>query len=85
MEAPYFAKDTSGLPPTFVLTAEYDPLRDEAEAYAVKLKESGVAVHFRRYDGMIHGFLQMSAMIKAARTAILEIADWLKQRHAEST
>lgn len=83
--SPYFAKDTTGLPPTFVLTAEYDPLRDEAEAYAVKLKESGVAVHFRRYDGMIHGFLQMSAMIKAARTAILEIADWLKQRHAEST
>lgn len=82
--SPFFAQNTSGLPPTFVLTAEYDPLRDEGEAYAVKLQESGVSVLLRRYDGMIHGFIQISAMIRAARTAILDISEWLRNRRLET-
>lgn len=77
--SPCFAKDVSGLPPTFLLTAEFDPLRDEGEDYAAKLTKAGVNVTLRRYDGMIHGFLQLSAMVSAATTAIEDIATWLKQ------
>jgi acetyl esterase len=60
----------AGLPPAVVVTAEFDPLRDEGEAYADALTAAGVPVVSRRYDGMIHGFMDMGAFSPAAKAAV---------------
>jgi acetyl esterase len=70
--APLQAKDLAGLPPAFVITAEYDPLRDEGEAYAKRLQQAGVRTTLRRYDGAIHGFFAMGLLAEVARTAVAD-------------
>jgi acetyl esterase len=64
--------DLTGLAPALVVTAEFDPLRDEGEAYAEKLRAAGVRVEQQRYDGMIHGFFDMGPISPAAQAAIEE-------------
>ena len=68
--SPIEAKDASGLPPAYILTAGFDPLRDEAIAYAAKLKQAGVSVNHVDYPTMIHGFLTMQTWIPLAAQAI---------------
>ncbi|SFT50194.1 acetyl esterase [Geodermatophilus amargosae] len=68
--SPLHHADLSGLPPAVVVTAEYDPLRDEGEAYGRALEAAGVQADVLRYDGMIHGFFDMGAFSPAAQTAI---------------
>lgn len=70
--------DLNGLPPAFVLTAEFDPLRDEGEALAGKLVEAGVSVALRRFDGQIHGFFHLGHIIPGGREAISEAASALR-------
>jgi acetyl esterase len=72
--SPLLADDLSGLAPAIVVTAGFDPLRDEGEAYADALRAAGVPTVLRRFESLFHGFLNAGGINRASRAAVLEIA-----------
>jgi acetyl esterase len=80
LASPLYARDLTGLAPAFLLTAEYDTLRDEGEAYARRLMEAGNTVQARRYPGTIHGFFTMPGALRIAREAMNDVARFLRFR-----
>lgn len=77
--SPLNAPSLAGLPPALVMTAGFDPLRDEGEAYARRLRESSVTVDYVCYGGMIHGFVMMGRAIDTANRAVTHAAASLRQ------
>jgi acetyl esterase len=67
------------LPPAFLLSCEYDVLRDEGERYAQRLADAGVTVEFLRYEGMIHGFFRLGALFDASRRAVDDVAGFISE------
>jgi acetyl esterase len=76
--SPVRASSLAGLPPAYVLTAGADPLRDEGDEYAQRLREAGVPVTYRHFPGQFHGFFTMGKLLQQANAAAGEIGVWLK-------
>jgi acetyl esterase len=72
------AEDLSHLPPAYIATAGFDPLRDEGEAYAQRLREAGVPVALRRHPGLVHTYANLTAICPSARQAMLEAVGALR-------
>ena len=77
---PALVEDLSGLPPAHIITAEYDPLRDEGEEYGRLLNQAGVAASYHCYEGLMHNFILQTAVVSAADRAVKDCADFLKHQ-----
>ncbi len=75
--SPLLARDLRGQPETLVITAEYDPLRDEGEAYAARLREAGVPVTLRRIPDALHGFFALPPSLEQVRQTYAALAAFL--------
>ncbi|MFB4165948.1 alpha/beta hydrolase [Alteribacillus sp. JSM 102045] len=82
--SPLEAENLEGLPPAMVITAQYDPLRDEGELYAEKLHESGTPVKTVRYNGVMHGFVSFFEIMKSGEMALNESALFLTKAADET-
>jgi acetyl esterase len=80
--SPLRAPSLAGQPPALIVTAGFDPLRDEGRAYAARLGQAGVDVVDREYPGQIHAFVSLTKAIPQGMACTLEIADYLGQRLA---
>jgi acetyl esterase len=78
--APLYARELAGLPPATVVTAEFDPLRDEGVAYSGRLADAGIAVTAQTYDGMIHDFFLMAGAVDRTRELVTTIGEEMRKR-----
>jgi acetyl esterase len=78
--SPWFEPNLAGMPPTWILTAAYDPLRDEAEEFAQRLRDAGVLVATERQPGMLHGFIRWRGVVEASDLALKAGAQWMGLR-----
>lgn len=76
--SPLLANSFAGLPKACVITAGFDPLRDEGLDYCKRMAAAGVPVTHRRYDGQIHAFINMTRAIPQANQCIRDIANWIR-------
>ena len=77
--SPLKAESLAGLPPAWVMTGGFDPLRDEGEALATRLAADGVKTHLEKFDGQIHGFLRRTDLYDEAWRAIRLIGEFVSQ------
>lgn len=77
--SPILSENLSGLPPAIVITAEYDPLRDEGEAYVQRLADAGVSVKSQRFDGVSHEFFGLAGAVSKSKEAMDFAAEGLKR------
>jgi len=77
--SPILIEDLRGMPPAYILTCGYDPLRDEGKAYADRLAEAGVPVNYKCHEGMIHAFITMGKVIDETAVAIADVARHTKE------
>ncbi len=80
--SPLLAENLANLPPGLIVTAEFDPLRDEGEIYGDRLREAGVEIKTIRYDGTIHGFINFAKFLPLGQTALKEIGAILQTAFA---
>lgn len=81
--SPAFSSDLRGLPPTVIITAGFDPIRDDGLSYAVQLRDAGVSVELLHYSGQFHGFLNFDSVIGAARDTLGRIGDSLARAYRD--
>jgi len=84
MASPLRATNFAWLPPALVITAEYDPLRDEGEDYALRMRAAGVPVELRRYEGMLHAFFSLGRLFDTGRIAVAHAGAALRASFADT-
>ena len=82
--SPLLAENHSGLPPALIITAEFDPLRDEGRDYADTLQAAGVAATLSNYEGQVHVFFQLSPILDGGRQAVDEACAALRKAFGEA-
>ena len=78
--SPLFARSLEALPPAYIVTTEFDPLRDEGNAYAHRLRDAGVEVTLEQVAGTIHGFLSLAKLIPDADRVIIAEAEFARAK-----
>jgi len=79
LASPFLAEKLYGLPFTFIITAEFDVLRDEGEVFALRLESESVPVKYKYYKGMLHDFVTLPGLFDVAKEAVSEICNTLKE------